>query len=202
MPDPDPPSTSAFPVDPSQLNRDELERLYLRLRNNYKSVQLSRGYYRGHSQRQGEQIRELSLNQFQQSEQLSQRDQLLGQQDQELRQQAQQLRERIAHEASLKREAYALLAAITEVMEHLEAAGDEVSNSFAAQQLGGRRPAGGGSGYGSAGLMAGGASMPLLIKGVLHFLHRWRLGKQRFQHLLHRRDNLNVLLEAGDGRDH
>jgi hypothetical protein len=188
MPDLAPPSTSAFPSDPSDLDRGELEAVYLQLRNNYKSLQLSRGYYRGHSQRQGEQIRELSLQQFHQTEQLAHKDQQLVHKD-EL------LRELIERETRLKRDAYLMLEAVTDLMEQLEGAGDALSQGFGAYQLGKRRSAGGGS----AGLLAAGASLPALMQGVLHFLNRWRLGKQRFARLMDQRDALKALLENRDG---
>lgn len=110
----------------------------------------------------------------------------------------------VVREARLRAETYAMLEAVTEVMEHLEDAGDALSNGFGAYQLGRRRPGGsiGGSASGSGGLLAGGAAMPQLMKGVLHFLNRWRLGRQRFQQLMLQRQSLTALLEEGDGRDH
>jgi len=44
--------------------------------------------------------------------------------------------------------------------------------------------------------------MPQLMKGVLHFLNRWRLGKQRFGQLMVEREALVAALEGADGRDH
>lgn len=188
MPDRALPSTSAFPSDPGELERAELEAVYLQLRHSYGSLMRSRGQYRGRAGRQGDEIREQTLQTFEQSEVVS------------------QLRERLdrltARESKLKAETYAMLEVITEVIGHLEDAGDELSKGFGAYQLGKRRSgSGAGGGYGSGGLLAGGAAMPQLIKGVLHFLNRWRLGKQRFQQLLLQRDSLTALLEDGDGRN-
>lgn len=186
MPDLALPSTSAFPSDPSELERAELEMVYLQLRSTYRSLMLSRGQYRGRAHRQEEQIREQSLQQFERSEELIQLRETLNQ--------------TMARESKLKAETYAMLEAMTELMEQLEDAGDELSRGFGAYQLGKRRPGGGGSsGYGTGGLLAGGASLPQLMKGVLHFLSRWRLGKQRFQQLMHQRETLNALLENRDG---
>lgn len=113
MPDLALPPTSAFPPDPSELKRAELDRIYLQLRTHDKSLMLSRGHDRGRAHRQDEQIREQSLQQFQQSEEMA------------------QLRERLnqvlARESQLKAETDAMLEAVSEVMEHLEDAGDALS---------------------------------------------------------------------------
>lgn len=172
MPPPALPSTSLFPSDPSGLERAELEAKYLELRESYKSLKISRGVFRSRSRKQSEQIEGQNLEQWNQSE---------------------RIRELIGREAAVKAKAYRLLEVVTEVMGHLEDAGDELSNSFGAFQLGKRRP--GGSAY-------GGAAMPQLMKGVLHFLNRWRLGKQRFGQLMVEREALVAALEGADGRDH
>jgi hypothetical protein len=172
MPPPALPSTSLFPSDPSGLERAELEAKYLELRESYKSLKISRGVFRSRSRKQSEQIGGQNLEQWNQSE---------------------RIRELIGREAAVKAKAYRLLEVVTEVMGHLEDAGDELSTSFGAFQLGKRRP--GGSAY-------GGAAMPQLMKGVLHFLNRWRLGKQRFGQLMVEREALVAALEGADGRDH
>jgi hypothetical protein len=172
MPPPALPSTSLFPSDPSGLERAELEAKYLELRESYKSLKISRGVFRSRSRKQSEQIEGQNLEQWNQSE---------------------RIRELIGREAAVKARAYLLLEVVTEVMGHLEDAGDELSTSFGAFQLGKRRP--GGSAY-------GGAAMPQLMKGVLHFLNRWRLGKQRFGQLMVEREALVAALEGADGRDH
>lgn len=179
------PPSSAFPVDPSDLDRAELESAYLHLRGSYGSLMRSRGQFRGRALRQGEEIREQGLQTFEQSEELA-----------KLREQLHQVTSR---EAQLKAQTYAMLEQVTDVIEQLEDAGDELSKGFSAYQLGKRRPGGGSGGYGSSGLMAAGASMPQLIKGVLHFLNRWRLARQRFAQLSSQRDSLQGFLEDGDG---
>ncbi len=166
------PSTSQFPGDPARLERAELEAKYLELRESYKSLNISRGVFRSRARRQIEQIEGQNLEQWNQSE---------------------RLRELASREAAVKARAYRLLEVVTEVMGHLEDAGDELSTAFGAFQLGKRRP--GSSAY-------GGAAMPHLMKGVLHFLNRWRLGKQRFGVLMAEREALVAALEGADGRDH
>lgn len=177
--------SSAFPVDLSELDRAELESFHLQLRGSYGSLMRSRGQFRGRALRLGEEIREQGLQTFEQSEELAQ-----------LREQLHQVTSR---EAKLKAQTYAMLEQVTDVIEQLEDAGDELSKGFGAYQLGKRRPSGGSGSYGASGLMAAGASMPQLIKGVLHFLNRWRLAKQRFAQLSSQRDSLQGLLEDGDG---
>jgi len=172
MPPPALPSTSQFPSDPARLERAELEAKYLELRESYKSLRISRGVFRSRSRQQSEQIQGQNLEQWNQGE---------------------RLRELASREAAVKARAYRLLEAVTEVMGHLEDAGDELSTAFGAFQLGKRRP--GSSAY-------GGAAMPQLMKGVLHFLNRWRLGKQRFGVLMAEREALVAALEGADGRDH
>jgi len=172
MPPPALPSTSAFPADPASLDRAELEAKYLALRESYKSLKISRGVFRSRSRQQSEQIQEHNLEQWSQSE---------------------RLRELVSREAAVRARAYRLLEVVSEVMGHLEDAGDELSTAFGAFQLGKRRP-------GTSPL--GGAAMPQLMKGVLHFLNRWRLGKQRFGVLMAEREALVAALEGADGRDH
>jgi hypothetical protein len=172
MPPPSLPSTNTFPTDPGSLERSELEAKYLELRASYKSLMISRGVFRSRSRHQSEQIQGQNLEQWNQSE---------------------RLRELVSREAAVKAGAYRLLEAVTEVMGHLEDAGDELSTAFGAFQLSKRRP-------GTSPL--GGAAMPQLMKGVLHFLNRWRLGKQRFGILMAEREALVAALEGADGRDH
>ena len=149
------PPTSAYPSDPTALERERLDALYLELRGNYKSLMISRGIHRGRAQRQGEQLRELSMR----------------------------LRALATREASVKAEAYAMLEIVTDVVEHLEDAGDEVSNAFGEYQLGRRAYNGGGG-------------ITRLIQAVIRFLNRWRLGKQRFEELSARQQALRGALES------
>lgn len=172
MPPPALPSTSQFPGDPGKLERAELEAKYLQLRESYKSLKISQGVFRSRSRKQNAQIEGQNLAQWNQSE---------------------QLRELASREAAVKARAYRMLEVVTEVMGHLEDAGDELSTAFGAFQLGKRRP--GTSPY-------GGAAMPQLMKGVLHFLNRWRLGKQQFGQLMAEREALVAALEGTDGRNH
>jgi hypothetical protein len=148
------PPTSAYPSDPTALERDRLDALYLELRGNYKSLMISRGIHRSRAERQGEQLRELS----------------------------QRLRVLATREASVKAEAYAMLEIVTDVVEHLEDAGDEVSIAFGEYQLGRRSYNGGGS-------------IRRLIQAVVRFLNRWRLGKERFEELSARQQALRGALE-------
>jgi hypothetical protein len=148
------PPTSAYPSDPTTLERERLDALYLELRGNYKSLMISRGIHRSRAQRRGEQLEELSTR----------------------------LRALATREASVKAEAYAMLEIVTDVVEHLEDAGDEVSNAFGEYQLGRRAYNGGGG-------------ITRLIQAVIRFLNRWRLGKQRFEELSARQQALRGALE-------
>jgi hypothetical protein len=148
------PPTSAYPSDPTTLERERLDALYLELRGNYKSLMISRGIHRSRAQRQGEQLQELSTR----------------------------LRALATRQASVKAEAYAMLEIVTDVVEHLEDAGDEVSNAFGEYQLGRRAYNGGGG-------------ITRLIQAVIRFLNRWRLGKQRFEELSARQQALRGALE-------
>lgn len=149
------PPTSAYPSDPTALERERLDALYLELRGNYKSLMISRGIHRSRSQRQGEQLQELGRR----------------------------LRDLATREASVRAEAYAMLEIVTDVVEHLEDSGDELSNAFGQYQLGRRAYNGGGS-------------IARLIQAVIRFLNRWRLGKQRFAELSARHEALRGALET------
>jgi hypothetical protein len=149
------PPTSAYPIDPTALERERLDALYLELRGNYKSLMISRGIHRSRSEKQGGQLRELS----------------------------QRLRALAAREASVKAEAYAMLEIVTDVVEHLEDAGDEMGTDFGAYQLGRRSYNGGGS-------------IGRLVQAVIAFLNRWRTGKERFEQLSARQEALRASLEG------
>nr|MCH9773284.1 hypothetical protein [Cyanobacteriota bacterium] len=45
------PSTGTFPAEPTELQRDELDVVYLELRKSYRSLMVSRGLYRGKADR-------------------------------------------------------------------------------------------------------------------------------------------------------
>ena len=151
------PPTSAYPSDPTALERERLDALYLELRGNYKSLMISRGIHRSRSEKQGGQLLELS----------------------------QRLRALATREASVKAEAYAMLEIVTDVVEHLEDAGDEMGTAFGAYQLGRRS-------YNSGG------SIGRLVQAVINFLNRWRTGKERFEQLSARQEALRASLEGNE----
>ena len=151
------PPTTAYPSDPTALDRERLDALYLELRGNYKSLMISRGIHRSRSEKQGGQLLELS----------------------------QRLRALATREASVKAEAYAMLEIVTDVVEHLEDAGDEMGTAFGAYQLGRRSYNGGGS-------------IGRLVQAVINFLNRWRTGKERFEQLSARQEALRASLEGND----
>ena len=151
------PPTTAYPSDPKALERERLDALYLELRGNYKSLMISRGIHRSRSEKQGGQLRELS----------------------------QRLRALATREASVKAEAYAMLEIVTDVVEHLEDAGDEMNTAFGAYQLGRRSYNGGGS-------------IGRLVQAVINFLNRWRTGKERFEQLSARQEALRASLEGNE----
>ena len=151
------PPTTAYPSDPKALERERLDALYLELRGNYKSLMISRGIHRSRSEKQGGQLQELG----------------------------QRLRALAAREASVKAEAYAMLEIVTDVVEHLEDAGDEMNTAFGAYQLGRRSYTGGGS-------------IGRLVQAVINFLNRWRTGKERFEQLSARQEALRASLEGNE----
>lgn len=151
------PPTTAYPSDPTALERERLDALYLELRDNYKSLMISRGIHRSRSEKQGGQLLELS----------------------------QRLRALATREASVKAEAYAMLEIVTDVVEHLEDAGDEMGTAFGAYQLGRRSYNGGGS-------------IGRLVQAVISFLNRWRTGKERFEQLSARQEALRASLEGNE----
>lgn len=136
------PPTSAYPSDPSPLERERLESLYLELRGNYKSLMISRGVHRSNAERRGSQLKELE----------------------------QRLRALAIREASVRKQAYRMLEIVTDVVEHLEEAGDDLSGEFAEYQKGG-------------GAYSGGTRIGRLIRALIRFLNRWRLGKEKFEAL-------------------
>ena len=151
------PPTTAYPSDPTALERERLDALYLELRGNYKSLMISRGIHRSRSEKQGGQLLELG----------------------------QRLRALATREASVKAEAYAMLEIVTDVVEHLEDAGDEMGTAFGAYQLGRRSYNGGGS-------------IGRLVQAVITFLNRWRTGKERFEQLSARQEALRASLEGNE----
>lgn len=64
-----------------------------------------------------------------------------------------------------------MLEIVTDVVDHLEDAGDELNTEFATYQKGG-------------GAYSGGTRIAGLIRAVIHFLNRWRMGKTKFDALV------------------
>ena len=102
------PSTGQFPAEPSQLERDELDAVYLELRKSYRGLMQSRGQYRGQAERNRAAMQQLE----------------------------EKLREIANREASVRKEAYEMLEIVTNVVGELEDAGDSLVNEFGAYQLG------------------------------------------------------------------
>ena len=143
------------------LEREKLDALYLEMRSNSKSLMISRGIHRSRSQRQGEQLQELGRR----------------------------LLDLATRESSVRVEAYAMLEIVTDVVEHLEDSGDELSNAFGQYQLGRRR-------YNSGGGIA------RLVQAVIHFLNLWRQGKDRFGDLSARHEALRDALDGNTREIH
>lgn len=110
------PPTSAFPGDPSRLERFELEGQDRALRGNSKSLMISRGVHRSQVQRvRGE------------TDQLRERLMALA-----------------AGEASARKEIYDMLEIVTALAGDLEDAGDDLTNEFGRYRLGRQSFQGGG----------------------------------------------------------
>ena len=108
-------STGHFPIDPVDLERTDLDRIYSELRSSYKSVMISRGVYRSKASQNREAMQVLE----------------------------QKIRAIAEREASVRQEAYEMLEIVTTVVGQLEDAGDELVNEFGAYQLGRRSYSGG-----------------------------------------------------------
>ena len=107
--------TGHFPVDPSDLNRHDLNQTYCDLRNSYKSVMISRGVFRSKADQNREAMRELEIK----------------------------LRAIAEREAGVRQEAYEMLEIVTSVVGELEDAGDDLVNEFGAYQMSRRSYRGG-----------------------------------------------------------
>ena len=110
------PSTGTFPAEPTELEREELDEIYLELRKSYRSLMVSRGLYRGKADRNRAAMQQLETK----------------------------LREIATREASIRQEAYEMLEIVTNVVGELEDAGDDLVNEFGAYQMGRRTYQGGG----------------------------------------------------------
>ena len=102
------PSTGKFPAEPTVLEREELDAVYLELRKSYRSLMVSRGLYRGKADRNRAAMQQLETK----------------------------LREIATREASIRQEAYEMLEIVTNVVGELEDAGDDLVNEFGLYQKG------------------------------------------------------------------
>ena len=96
------PSTSTFPRQPSALEREALEAVYLDLRKNYETAMRGRGWYQGEVGRQRTAMAQLETK----------------------------LRAIAEKEASVRAEAYEMLEIVTNVIGELEDAGDDLVNEY------------------------------------------------------------------------
>ena len=110
------PPTGQFPAEPSQLEREELDAVYLELRRSYRGLMVSRGQFRGRAERNHAAMQQLETR----------------------------LREIAGREASVRKEAYEMLEIVTNVIGELEDAGDNLVNEFGAYQMGRRSMQGAG----------------------------------------------------------
>ena len=110
------PSTRKVPAEPSELEREELDAVYLELRKSYRGLMVSRGQYRGKADRNRAAMQQLETK----------------------------LREIANREASIRQEAYEMLEVVTDVVGELEDAGDDLVTAFGAYQIGRRSYQGGG----------------------------------------------------------
>jgi len=109
------PSTSDFPLDPEPLSREDLNSVYLELRNCYKSSMISRGQYRNRSIKARDETAMLRQN----------------------------LLDLAAREASVRKDIYQMLEIVTAIAGDLEDAGDDLVNEFGRYKLGGKSFQGG-----------------------------------------------------------
>lgn len=102
------PPTSDFPPDPEPLSRDDLNSVYLQLRNCYKSSMRSRGQHRSLANKAREETAQLK----------------------------QRLLDLAAREASVRTDIYQMLEIVTAIAGDLEDAGDDLVNEFGRYKLG------------------------------------------------------------------
>ena len=102
------PPTTDFPPDPEPLSREDLNSVYLELRNCYKSSMRSRGQHRS-----------LATKAREETAQLKQR-----------------LLDLAAREASVRTDIYQMLEIVTAIAGDLEDAGDDLVNEFGRYKLG------------------------------------------------------------------
>ena len=109
------PPTSEFPPDPEPLSREDLNSVYLELRNCYKSSMISRGLYRSRSIKARDETATLRQN----------------------------LLDLAAREAGVRTDIYQMLEIVTAIAGDLEDAGDDIVNEFGRYKLGRRTYQGG-----------------------------------------------------------
>ena len=102
------PPTSDFPPDPVPLSRDELNSVYLELRNCYKSSMRSRGQHRSQATKAREETAQLK----------------------------QRLLDLAAREASVRTDIYQMLEIVTAIAGDLEDSGDDLVKEFGHYKLG------------------------------------------------------------------
>lgn len=102
------PPTTDFPPDPTVLSREDLDSVYLELRNCYKSSMRSRGQHRSLANRAREETALLK----------------------------QRLLDLAAREASVRKDVYEMLEIVTALAGDIEDAGDDLVNEFGRYKLG------------------------------------------------------------------
>jgi hypothetical protein len=102
------PPTSDFPPNPEHLSREDLNSIYLELRNCYKGLMISRGQYRSRSIKARDETAILRQN----------------------------LLDLAAREASVRTDIYQMLEIVTAIAGDLEDAGDDIVNEFGRYKLG------------------------------------------------------------------
>jgi hypothetical protein len=102
------PPTTDFPPDPEPLSREDLNSVYLELRNCYKSSMISRGQFRRRSIKARDETATLRQN----------------------------LLDLAAREASVRTDIYQMLEIVTAIAGDLEDAGDDIVNEFGRYKLG------------------------------------------------------------------
>ena len=119
------PPTTSFPIEISQIERDELETHYLNLRDNYKKLKISRGLLLSHAGSKAL---------------LLERNQLLAKAKRDLEIQIEEIENSEAGKSQLN---YQILQQVVEVFEKMEDLGNELSIGYEDYEKGRRNFAGG-----------------------------------------------------------
>ena len=154
------PPTGHFPASPQELERDILDEAYSELRVAYRGLMVSRGLFRSKADQNRASMMELEKR----------------------------LRAIAEREASVRQEAYELLAIVINVVGELEDAGDDLVNEFGLYQKGKRT-------------YQGGSFIGRLIKAVATFIRRWTGTKQQLAAIVEQQQAVQRSLEATDGQD-